>query len=410
MDDLSEEPANFMCSISGAIMEDPVVAADGLSYERVMIETWLKAGHNTSPRTNAVLAHTYLTPNIDLRVIIHDWREKQTASIAPEKITVDESEAGVLGKGAWSVVRKGTFRYGRQILPVAIKTIPDADTTAEEVAKMFATEIKIFKFASFRCLHTAKLYGTTIKNGRLCIVMKLYYCTLSELITSGSNGKLALDAALRHGVALFRALAELHAADIVSRDIKPENILFDEYGSLVISDFGISLQGQVYVPQKEVKGTFNYMSPELFGDDVEIDGKVDVWAGACCITQMITGIMPFTGSNFGHIMNKVRVKKEMPPEASSPDIPVDIKTIVHKCLHFDPKSRPTATVVLAELETLYHILYISDTPQKVLLINTNIYKLTLSPHPHSSLKKYYLPNTGKHLYSYIAIFYVFIRI
>lgn len=96
----------FICAISGTIMEDPVVAADGLSYERVMIESWLK-DHKTSPRTNAILPHTLVIPNIDLRTMINDWREKQSVSISPEKIEVDESATGVLCEGAWSVVRKG---------------------------------------------------------------------------------------------------------------------------------------------------------------------------------------------------------------------------------------------------------------------------------------------------------------
>ena len=66
----------FTCSISQEVMEDPVVAADGFSYERSSIVGWL-AGHSTSPLTNEELAHKMLTPNRNLRSNIQTWLEVQ---------------------------------------------------------------------------------------------------------------------------------------------------------------------------------------------------------------------------------------------------------------------------------------------------------------------------------------------
>ena len=373
-DEDGEAPPEFICSLSLDVMNDPVVTADGFSYERVMIEEWFKE-RTTSPLTNAILPNKNLVPNMLLRKQIMEWRDKQTVSIFADRVVIDNSATGILGKGAWGVVRKGTLRIGGKTVPVAIKTIPDADKSADEVALMFAPEIKNLKSASFKCLYTAKLYGTTIKDGRLCIVMKLYKHNLTKVISLAPDRKLAPQVALQYSIALFRALAELHSAGIVSRDIKPDNILFDDLGTLVIADFGISFQiqqtiGQVYV-QKEAKGTFNFMCPELFDDDVEIDGKVDVWAGACCIAQMITGVMPFIGSNSGQIMKRVCVKKEIPPEASSPDIPPNIKAIIHQCMQFDPKSRPTASIALALLEKL--------VPSPVQAITSGVANITVAP-------------------------------
>ena len=69
-------PEEFLCPISLEIMADPVVAADGFSYEREAIEEWLEK-HTTSPKTNQELAHHHLTPNTTLLVMIQD----RTASI-----------------------------------------------------------------------------------------------------------------------------------------------------------------------------------------------------------------------------------------------------------------------------------------------------------------------------------------
>ena len=54
-------------------MQDPHVAADGFTYEAEAILEWLESGHNTSPRTNARLAHRNLIPNHSLRHAIQDW-------------------------------------------------------------------------------------------------------------------------------------------------------------------------------------------------------------------------------------------------------------------------------------------------------------------------------------------------
>ena len=63
------ELPGFICAITQCVLVDPVVCADGHSYERAPIEEWL-AAHNTSPITNEALAHTALTPNTTLRKLI----------------------------------------------------------------------------------------------------------------------------------------------------------------------------------------------------------------------------------------------------------------------------------------------------------------------------------------------------
>lgn len=59
--------SELTCPITCDVFADPVVAADGSSYERAAIEDWLARGNTTSPMTNAPLAHTHLTPNKTLR-------------------------------------------------------------------------------------------------------------------------------------------------------------------------------------------------------------------------------------------------------------------------------------------------------------------------------------------------------
>jgi len=68
-----EPPADFICPITTELMSDPVMAADGHSYERTAIERWL-ATKSTSPLTGAELEHGILIPNHNLRRQIREWQ------------------------------------------------------------------------------------------------------------------------------------------------------------------------------------------------------------------------------------------------------------------------------------------------------------------------------------------------
>ena len=74
-----EEPADYVCPITHEVMTDPVVTADGQSYERNAIEQWLL--HSTlSPLTNEPLTHLNLTPNMALKRLIREWIAQRDAA------------------------------------------------------------------------------------------------------------------------------------------------------------------------------------------------------------------------------------------------------------------------------------------------------------------------------------------
>ncbi|KAK8406697.1 hypothetical protein O3P69_007344 [Scylla paramamosain] len=71
----NEPPSEFLCPITQELICDPVLCADGFTYERVAMEAWLASGKRTSPMTNEKLAHLVLTPNRTLRTLIQKYRE-----------------------------------------------------------------------------------------------------------------------------------------------------------------------------------------------------------------------------------------------------------------------------------------------------------------------------------------------
>ncbi|XP_034042557.1 LOW QUALITY PROTEIN: WD repeat, SAM and U-box domain-containing protein 1-like [Thalassophryne amazonica] len=73
----SETPDEFLCPITRELMKDPVIAADGFSYEQKSIENWIRAKNKTSPMTNLPLQTTLITPNRSLKMAISRWKSSQ---------------------------------------------------------------------------------------------------------------------------------------------------------------------------------------------------------------------------------------------------------------------------------------------------------------------------------------------
>ncbi|XP_032968978.1 WD repeat, SAM and U-box domain-containing protein 1 isoform X3 [Rhinolophus ferrumequinum] len=71
----SEIPDEFICPITRELMQDPVIASDGYSYEKEAMENWISKKKRTSPMTNLVLPSVVLTPNRTLKMAINRWLE-----------------------------------------------------------------------------------------------------------------------------------------------------------------------------------------------------------------------------------------------------------------------------------------------------------------------------------------------
>ena len=70
-------PENLCCPISMELMAQPVISADGFTYDRASIEAWLARGKTTSPTTGAPLEHTHLTPNHLVKSMIAEYQESK---------------------------------------------------------------------------------------------------------------------------------------------------------------------------------------------------------------------------------------------------------------------------------------------------------------------------------------------
>lgn len=143
-----------------------------------------------------------------------------------------------------------------------------------------------------------------------------------------------------HDVAAGLNVLHSQKTPILHQDIKPDNILVDETGRFVITDFGVSLKLRTTLQQHSEKlvnaGTLSFMAPEKFESLPSFLTASDIWSLGISIYYLAMGLLPFDGQ--GGVM--LRAGAELP---SLPDsYSADLNNLMQKCLALKPSERPTA--------------------------------------------------------------------
>lgn len=137
----------------------------------------------------------------------------------------------------------------------------------------------------------------------------------------------ALDHAARHGV--------------IHRDVKPDNVLFDDDDNAILTDFGIAnarFQGRLTAGGRAM-GTPHYMAPEQAMGRV-VDARSDLYAVGVMLYECLSGVLPFEGADGFAVAH--RQVHEMPRDLASlaPTVPAPLAALVMRCMEKDPAARP----------------------------------------------------------------------
>ncbi len=135
------------------------------------------------------------------------------------------------------------------------------------------------------------------------------------------------------GVQVACALDYAHRHGIVHRDIKPDNILFDEDGNVALTDFGIAtarFHGRLTATGRAM-GTPHYMSPEQAMGKL-VDGRSDLYAVGLLLYEMLLGQPPFDGEDSYAVGYKHVHEVPVSPDQVDSRIPSTLSAIVNKCL------------------------------------------------------------------------------
>jgi serine/threonine protein kinase/tetratricopeptide (TPR) repeat protein len=212
---------------------------------------------------------------------------------------------------------------------VALKVLPALLTDAEEDVLRFRQETRAASAISHP--NVAHVYEAGSAEGRHYIAMEYVDgVTLRQMMQGGP-----LDPLQAAGIALqiTRALAAAHAAGVVHRDVKPENIMVHADGYVKVLDFGLAklyesrAESSIRTPQSGssldttpglIMGTTAYMSPEQVRGQ-EVDVRTDVWSLGIILYEMLNGRRPFDGDTLSDVTAAILLREPAPCTVSLPD-------------------------------------------------------------------------------------------
>ncbi|MGW3012006.1 serine/threonine-protein kinase [Streptomyces sp. NPDC001219] len=256
----------------------------------------------------------------------------------------------ILGRGSAGTVWLGEGPEGA----VAIKLLREELASDQELVGRFVQERAALLGLDHP--HVVGVRDLVVDGNDLALVMELVRGT--DLRTRlERERRLAPEAAVAIVADVADGLAAAHAARIVHRDVKPENVLLDMQGPLgpggahpaLLTDFGIArlVDSPRRTKATKVIGTPDYLAPEII-EGLPPRASVDVYALATVLYELLAGFTPFGGGHPGAVLRR-HVTESV---AALPGIPDELWQLLLQCLAKAPASRLRAPELAARLREL----------------------------------------------------------
>ncbi|OEV08510.1 serine/threonine protein kinase, partial [Streptomyces nanshensis] len=256
----------------------------------------------------------------------------------------------ILGRGSAGTVWLGEGPDG----PVAVKLLREDLASDENLVERFVQER-----SALLCLDHPSVVGVrdlVVDGNDLALVMQLVRGT--DLRTRLEHDRrIAPQPAAAIAADVAEALAAAHAAGIVHRDVKPENVLLDALAPAgpggappaLLTDFGVAklIDSPRTTRATSIIGTPDYLAPEIV-EGLPPRASVDIYALATVLYELLAGFTPFGGGHPGAVLRR-HVTESVAP---LPGIPDELWLLIHQCLAKAPASRLRAEEVAARLREL----------------------------------------------------------
>ncbi len=232
---------------------------------------------------------------------------------------------------------------------VAVKILKDEYLNNEEFIRRFKNESKAIAMLS----HTniVRVYDVSFGDMIQYIVMEyIDGITLKEYIEM--RGVLDWKEVVHFTTQILMALQHAHEHGIVHRDIKPQNIMLLQNGTIKVTDFGIARFSDkaTKTMTEQAIGSVHYIAPEQAKGDVT-DGKSDIYSVGVMLYEMLTGKLPFEADSAVSVALMQLQSTPAMPRVINPDIPAGLEQITMKAMQKDPKNRyQSAVELLNDLE------------------------------------------------------------
>ncbi|MEU8357226.1 serine/threonine-protein kinase [Nonomuraea sp. NPDC048882] len=245
-----------------------------------------------------------------------------------------------LGRGGMGEVYLASARRGEQ---VALKVLHDL---AEDETSRIRLEREVRALRRVESPYVAKVLDADLNGARPYLVMEhIEGVTLLDQVRQSGPLDVAGLVDMAQGIAA--ALAIIHAAGVVHRDLKPGNIIMGTQGPVLI-DFGIAqvLDATRLTMTGTFLGTPGYTAPEIFADE-HVDSPADVHAWAATVAFAATG-----RPTFGRGTAEAQMYAVLNGQADLKGVPVELLPLVRAALNREPGKRPTAALLADRLSRL----------------------------------------------------------
>jgi serine/threonine-protein kinase len=231
---------------------------------------------------------------------------------------------------------------------VALKVMRQHLTHDESFVTRFRREAR--SSASLSHPNVVAVYDQGDDDGTIFLAMEYVPGqTLRDVLRD--EGLLSPRAALDVLGPVLQALAEAHAKGLIHRDVKPENVIINDNGTVKVADFGLAravTSQTVTSTQGVLLGTVAYLSPEQVERGIA-DARSDVYAAGLMLFEMLTGTKAFTGDTAIHVAYQ-HVHGGVPtPSSRVAGLPTELDDLVAVATARDPDERPADAAAFLEL-------------------------------------------------------------
>ena len=218
--------------------------------------------------------------------------------------------------------------------------------------KNFVKNFRIEAQSAAALLHpnVVSVYDVNQTDGIYYIVMEYVDgITLKKYIEK--NGKLPVKEATSIAIQIAQGISAAHNANIIHRDIKPQNVLISREGKIKVTDFGIARTTTANTISTDILGSVQYISPEQARGG-QVDSRTDIYSFGIVYYEMVTGMLPFDGDSTVSVALK-HIQEEVPLAGDVVDgVPNSVSRIIEKCTQRKPERRyQKISSLLSDLKT-----------------------------------------------------------